>query len=96
MIELRIYAAARLDFKEGVEWYNARSAAAAERFAAAVGAEIESIHQHPEQHPQWDERHCFSRVRRFPYYVAYRTFPDRVEIVAIRHTSQDSTAWTDR
>ena len=96
MTNLRIYAAALQDFEEAVEWYGARSDATAERFAAAVNAEIASIHEHPERYPQWDEAHRFSLVHRFPYYVAYRSFPDRVEIVAIRHTSQDSAAWTNR
>jgi plasmid stabilization system protein ParE len=45
---------------------------------------------------RWDERYRFFLLRKFPYYVAYRIEPDHIVVVAVFHTSRDSTAWTDR
>jgi hypothetical protein len=35
-------------------------------------------------------------VKGFPYYVAYRLRQNLVEVVAIRHSSQDQDAWRGR
>jgi toxin ParE1/3/4 len=35
-------------------------------------------------------------VRRFPYCVYYRAHQDRVEVLAVFHTSRDSTEWRRR
>ena len=45
------------------------------------------------------QRRSLSRrglTRRFPYGVYYRDFPDRVEVVAVYHTSRDPSGWQTR
>jgi toxin ParE1/3/4 len=96
MTELRFYAAARQEFEDAVRWYATRSTTAAERFESAVTSEIEAICREPQLFPKWDELHRFSLVSGFPYYVAYRSLSNRVEIVAIFHASRDASIWTDR
>lgn len=96
MIELRFYAAARHEFEEAVKWYAAHGLTVAERFESAVIEEIEAICRQPQQYPKWDEFHQYSLVPGFPYYIAYRARRNRVEIVAVFHTSRDASAWTNR
>ena len=35
-------------------------------------------------------------VRRFPYCVFYRPHPDRVEVIAVFHSSRDPSIWQRR
>jgi toxin ParE1/3/4 len=35
-------------------------------------------------------------VRRFPYCVFYRPHPDRVEVIAVFHSSRDPSSWQSR
>jgi plasmid stabilization system protein ParE len=35
-------------------------------------------------------------VRRFPYCVFYRPHPDRVEVIAVFHSSRDPSIWHGR
>ncbi len=96
MTKLIVYAAARADFEAAIAWYRERSPTAAARFEAAVSLEMETIRSNPELYSKWDDQHRFALVRRFPYYIAYRAFPDRIEVVAIHHTSRDPAGWQDR
>jgi len=96
MNDLEFLTVARIEYQSAADWYTERSIATAERFAAQVEAAIDSIVRNPEQHPRWDDRYRFCLIRRFPYFAAFRHELNTVVIVAIRHTSQDSTAWTDR
>jgi toxin ParE1/3/4 len=57
---------------------------------------METICSNPELYSKWDDQHRFALVRKFPYYIAYRAFPDRIEVVAIHHTSRDPAGWQDR
>jgi plasmid stabilization system protein ParE len=96
MSDLEFLTVARIEYQSAADWYAERNVATADRFASKVETAIESIRAHPEQHPRWDDRYRYYLVPRFPYFVAYRHEGDRVVIVAVRHTSQDSVAWTDR
>ena len=35
-------------------------------------------------------------LRRFPYCIYYRAHPDRVEVIAVFHTSRDPKIWRGR
>jgi plasmid stabilization system protein ParE len=96
MIELRIFAAARHEFDDAIDWYAAQSMSLAERFETAVDDEIKAICRRPLRNPKWDKTRRFTLVPGFPYYIVYRAFPSRVKIVAVFHTARDASAWTDR
>ena len=87
---------ARAEYESAAAWYAKQSVAAANRFATEVETAIDSIQKNPDQHPRWDDRYRYYLLRKFPYVVAYRREADHVVIVAVRHTSQDSAAWTER
>lgn len=88
MVELLLLPAAERDLEEAIDWYFARSTEAAERFADEMDRALDDIREAPARFPRWDDRHRFFLLRRFPYYVAYRTEPGRILVVAVRHTSR--------
>ena len=96
MKKLRIFAAARQEFDEAIDWYAAQNTSTAERFEEAVDDKIKSICQKPQLNPKWDATRRFAIVPGFPYYIVYRVLPNCVEVVAIFHTSRDYSAWIDR
>lgn len=77
-------------------WYRGENPSTARRFALEVKAAIASISAHPTQHLRWDDRYRYFLLRKFPYYVVYRIEPQSVVVVAVFHTSRDSSAWTNR
>ncbi|HEY4234952.1 MAG TPA: type II toxin-antitoxin system RelE/ParE family toxin [Lacipirellulaceae bacterium] len=87
---------ARSEYNSAVDWYSSQSVRAAERFADEVESAIQSIIKNPEQHPRWNDQHRYYLLNDFPYFVGYRYLLDEILIVAVRHTSRDQDAWTDR
>jgi plasmid stabilization system protein ParE len=66
------------------------------RFVGEMQAAIEAVQGHPDRYSRIDEIHRLYLLDRFPYYIAYRQVGGAIEIVAIRHSSQDQDAWKDR
>jgi toxin ParE1/3/4 len=96
MINLEVHPLAKTEYDEALDWYAEKSDLAAQRFAIEVDVAIRAIQKGPETYARLDETHRFYLLKRFPYYVAYRQVQDRVEIIAIRHTSQDQDIWKTR
>jgi plasmid stabilization system protein ParE len=96
MNDFVVHPAAQAEYETAVDWYAERSTVAAERFVSEVEAAIEAIQRHPESFARLDEAHRCYLLNRFPYYVAYREKPRLIEVVAIRHASQDQDAWKGR
>ncbi len=50
----------------------------------------------PELHPELENgvRRCL--VRRFPYAIYYKVEAARIVVIAVIHTSRDSSRWQDR
>jgi plasmid stabilization system protein ParE len=96
MTDLVIHPVAQLEYERATAWYAERSPEAARRFASAVEAAIDEVRKHPDGYGLVDDQHRLHLVHRFPYYVGYRYRPGLVEVVAIRHSSQDQEAWKSR
>ena len=96
MNRLRIHPAAYAELEAATNWYAAQSVRAAARFAAEVEVAVETIHKYPERFARIDDSHRIYLLDRFPYFVAYRQKSGLVEVVAVRHTSQDQDAWKGR
>jgi plasmid stabilization system protein ParE len=96
MNNLEILPVAQIEYDNAFDWYLEKSVRAASRFVAAVESDIEQIHRHPERFARWDETYRYCQLERFPYFVAYRQYADRVVIVAIRHAARDQDAWKGR
>jgi plasmid stabilization system protein ParE len=96
MNDFVVHPSAQAEYEGAVAWYVKRSTRVGQRFASEVEAAIEAIQRHPESFARLDETHRCYLLHRFPYYVAYRQKPGLIEVVAIRHASQDQDAWKDR
>jgi plasmid stabilization system protein ParE len=88
--------AARAEFRQARRWYRDQSEGATRRFALEVKSAISAIRQSPDLFPRWDKTFRYYLLNRFPFFIAYRYTEEQVTVVAIRHTSRDEGAWTDR
>jgi len=96
MLPVDYLPAARHDFDQSFDWYAARSAQAAIRFANAVDAALAIIAAHPERFPAIDEAHRECLVARYPFRVVYRLTENRILIVAVAHAKRRPDYWKDR
>ena len=93
-VVLRDEAAA--EFDEAFDWYEARRTGFGSVFAAEVQKVFDSIAANPlMQRVVFADIHK-AVVRRFPYCVFYRPHADRVEVIAVFHTSRDPNIWQGR
>lgn len=84
------------EFDAAFDWYDAKQVGLGSEFVAEVEKVFDRIAANPLIH-----RIVFADVRkgvvrRFPYCVYYRAHPDRVEVIAVFHTSRDPSIWQGR
>jgi plasmid stabilization system protein ParE len=96
MSSFKLLVAAEVEYNQAADWYLAQSRKAADRFASEVERAIEAVCSHPERYARWDDTYRYYLLDKFPYFMAYRHTDEQITIVAIRHTSRDEGAWTDR
>ena len=87
---------ARRDFDESLDWYAARSPAAALHFANAVNAALANIAESPRQFGAVDDEHRQCPLKRFPFRIVYRMVGEGILVVAIAHASRRPGYWRDR
>ena len=77
------------------DWYFERSQNASDRFIFELKIALQTIESYPERGAFHDDAHQFryKRVIRFPYLVIYRELADRIEVLAVAHTSQRPGSW---
>jgi toxin ParE1/3/4 len=96
MAKLDTHPAAQAEYEAAIRWYAQESTAAARRFVGEVEAAMRAILGHPDRYSRLDATHRLYLLNRFPYYVAYRQLGDLVQVIAIRHSSQDQDVWKAR
>ena len=96
MLTIRYRRAAQLEYNEAAKWYESTRPGLGARFLQVVDDFIDGIATDPERYPivVEDIRQAF--VGAFPYCVYYRIIVDRIQIIAIVHTSRDSAVWQAR
>lgn len=87
---------ARAEFDEAFDWYDAQRAGLGSEFTAAVQKVFDRIAASPRIHQVVFEDVRKGVVRRFPYGVFYRPHADRVEVLAVLHSSRDPAVWRSR
>ena len=93
-IVLRAEAAS--EFDEAFDWYEARGPGLGSKFAEAIQVVFDRILVSPTAYAVTFGDVRKAVVRRFPYCVFYRTHIDRVEILAVFHSSRDPAIWQSR
>lgn len=89
-------AAAEAEFDEAFDWYERQRAGLGPEFLAEVQRVFDRIAANPVLHGVALADVRKAAVRRFPYCVYYRPHTDRVEVVAVFHTSRNPCVWQDR
>ncbi len=89
-------AEAEAEFDEAFDFYDGRRAGLGADFAAEVQRVLDRLAANPLIHQVVFADIRKAVVRRFPYCVFYRPHADRVEVIAVFHTSRDPTIWQGR
>jgi plasmid stabilization system protein ParE len=89
-------AEAEAEFDEAFDWYESKRAGLGADFAAEVQRAFDRIAANPLIHGVALADIRKAVVRRFPYCVYYRPHSDRVEVIAVFHTSRDPSIWQGR
>ena len=92
---------AEAELREAIRWYEQERAGLGAEFWSEVQDVLQIITEHPAvggRISQVRVRGSARRVlvRRFPYFVIYREWPDRLEIVAVAHQSKRPGYWRSR
>ena len=95
-MKLVVRPAAAADIEDAHRWYRDRGEQLGARFLAAVREAGTWIAANPEAYPVFYRNARRVRLRRFPYSLLYRTFPDSVVVVACLHARRDPQVWKTR
>ena len=87
---------AQKEFDEAFDWYDAKRPGLAFEFEAEVQKVFDRIAAVPKMHAIVFADVRKAVVRRFPYCVFYRPHPDRIEVLAVFHSSRDPSVWQGR
>jgi plasmid stabilization system protein ParE len=96
MAKLIIGEAAEAEYAAAVDWYAARSLAAADGFTESVAA-FRRILDRPGWGAACDDAHRLVIVRGYPYQIIYRMAADNSTLViAVAHCSRSPDYWVQR
>jgi toxin ParE1/3/4 len=95
--QLLVHEDAELEFKDAVDYYEARSIGLGLNFAAEMEKCYRAIRQAPTRFP-FHKNTVLQRcvTRRFPYVIFFRDFGDHISIIAIAHGKRRPNYWKDR
>lgn len=77
-------------------WYQERSPVAAALFVDELSLAVAAIADIPNTWPRYMAGTQRYLLRRFPFFVVYRPFGDRVQVIAVAHARRRPGYWADR
>jgi len=77
-------------------WYRERNETAATRFRRELDRAVELIAERPEAVPPYVGNTRRFLLRRFPFFVVYRVFNKRIQVVAVAHARRRPHYWLQR
>jgi plasmid stabilization system protein ParE len=97
-VSLRIIARdeAEADIAEAALWYERQRAGLGREFIGEVDACFDLIARQPEVFPVVHRHARLGLLRKFPYLVVYRVFPDFISVVAVMHGRRHPRRWKSR
>ena len=96
MTQLIVRPLAEADIDAAFAWYEGRSVGLGVDFLRCVDACFGGVAERPLAFPVVHRRVRRSLLRRFPYAVFYVADGERVEILAVTHTSRHPRRWRRR
>ena len=85
-----------MELAEAVNFYDEKQPGVGKLFLDAICEAGENIRRNPEWWPVFETPVRGCRVFPFPYRLLYRELPDRIQIVAVYHSSRLPTGWKNR
>ena len=95
-MELVLRPAAAADIEEAFSWYEHQRKGLGNEFVAAVDAGLTEISHYPVRFPVHFRNTRRILLKRFPYAMFYRIYPDFVVVVACMHARRDPARWERR
>jgi toxin ParE1/3/4 len=87
---------ARRDVLDAREWYGRIDPELGREFATALETFLERIREYPGAHAAVLKDVRRGQLRRFPYPVYYRVLDDRLQVIAVLHSSRNPRVWRRR
>jgi plasmid stabilization system protein ParE len=88
--------AARAEFDDAADWYEARRPGLGAAFTAAVQRVLDRIAAQPDFYAAVWNGVREALVPGFPYCVYYREEPGQVLVLSVFHTARDPSIWQSR
>ena len=88
--------AARTEYDDAIDWYEARQVGRGARFSAAVGRVLTRIADQPQLYAEVFDTVREAPVARYPYCVYYREEAGQLVVLSVFHTSRDPSVWQGR
>jgi plasmid stabilization system protein ParE len=97
-VSLRVIARdeAEADIAEAALWYERRCGGLGREFVRAVDSCFELIARQPDAFPVVYRNARLGLLRKFPYLVVYRVFPEFITVVAVIHGRRHPRRWKSR
>lgn len=95
-MKILVRPAAAADIEDAHRWYRDRGGDLGDRFLEAVREAGSWIRENPEAYPVFYREARRVRLRKFPYSLLYRSYPDVVVVVACLHGRRDPRVWRTR
>jgi plasmid stabilization system protein ParE len=96
MKRLTYLSIAEMELAEAINFYDEKQPGVGKLFLDAICEAGENIRRNPEWWPVLEAPVRGCRVFPFPYRLLYRELPDRIQIVAVYHSSRRPDGWKDR
>lgn len=87
---------AEADLLAALDWYEGQRLGLGEEFADAVETMVARIEATPELYAIALESVRRGKLRRFPYLIYYRVLLDKIEVLAVLHSSRNPLLWQNR
>ena len=88
--------AARAEFFQAADWYDAHQEGLGKRFSADMDALVSRMSEQPQQFPRVRQDIRRAVLRRFPYALYFRITPQVVQVIACFHASRNPRRWHGR
>ena len=87
---------AAVDVIEARQWYDNQQMGLGDDFRNALADIVERIQSMPRMYVTVVENVHRAKLRRFPYLLYYRVLENRIEVLAVLHSSRDPRLWRQR
>ena len=88
-LPLRIRAEANAELNAAWNWYEDQREGLGDDLLGCVDAALAAVARAPNSYPRVDGTIWRAVVRRFPYVVLFREYPEYIAILAVFHTSRN-------